>query len=321
MAGDKRLFVKTLVEDLTLKPIQVLGRLDQVISRPVALSDPAPSDGIAFCKNATSEALTMIRSSGAKTVICRASDSLHELAATGKTILVVENPRLYFIQVVQRYFSPEVSKGVHPTAVVDSSAQIDPSVAIGPMAYIGPHCKIGSGTVLHGRVYIYGNTRIGRNVIIHAGAVIGADGFGYERNAEGGFEKFPHAGGVVIGDDVEIGANTCIDRGTLGDTTIKAGSKIDNLVHIAHNVCVEENCAVIAHAMLAGSVNVGKGSWVAPSTAVRESITIGAKSLVGLGAVVVSDVAEGATVMGSPARESGEYKALLKAMKNLVGKS
>jgi UDP-3-O-[3-hydroxymyristoyl] glucosamine N-acyltransferase len=320
MGEQVQLTVRKLVEELDPKPLRVLGDLDRAIARPVTLSEKNSQDGIAFCKINTSDALTQIQASSAGTVICHSLEGLEELGASGKTIIVVEKPRLYFIRVVQNFFAPRSPVGIHPSAIIDESARIDPSASIGPMTYIGPHCSVGSGSVIHGRVYIYGNTTIGKNVIIHAGTVIGADGFGYERNAEGEFEKFPHTGGVVIGDEVEIGANTCIDRGTIGNTIIRAGSKIDNLVHIAHNVCVEEDCAVIAHAMLAGSVVVGKGSWVAPNAAVRESVKIGPNSLIGLGAVVVSNVQEGTTVMGAPARESGEYKALLKAMKGLLGK-
>lgn len=148
--------------------------------------------------------------------------------------------------------------------------------------------------------------------------MIGADGFGYQRNESGELEKFPHLGGVVIEDNVEIGSNTCIDRGTLGDTIIREGSKIDNLVHIAHNVIVGRHAIVIAHSMVGGSVRIGDYAWVSPSACLRDVISIGDRSTVGLGAVVVKDVPDGGTVMGTPARPAEEYKAYLKALEKIM---
>src|SRR5690606_230154 len=124
-----------------------------------------------------------------------------------------------------------------------------------------------------------------RNVTINAGTVIGAEGFGYQRNENGEFEKFPHIGGVIINDNVDVGSNTSIDRGALGNTIIGEGAKIDNLVHIAHNVKVGKHAAVIAHAMIGGSSVIGDYSWVAPNSAIRDQISIGNRVTVGLGAV------------------------------------
>jgi UDP-3-O-[3-hydroxymyristoyl] glucosamine N-acyltransferase len=156
-------------------------------------------------------------------------------------------------------------------------------------------------------------------VIIHAGTVIGADGFGYERNDGGELEKFPHLGHVVLEDNVEVGSNTCIDRGTLGDTIIREGAKIDNLVHIAHNVVVGRHAVVIAHAMIGGSTRIGDYAWVAPCACVRDVVSIGDRAMIGLGAVVVRDVPDGATVMGIPARPVDEYKKILEASKRAAG--
>ena len=122
------------------------------------------------------------------------------------------------------------------------------------------------------------------------------------RGLGGAFEKFPHVGGVQIGDTVEIGANTCIDKGTLGDTVIGDGSKIDNLVHIAHNVKVGRSCAIIAHCMVGGSTVIGDYSWVAPSSCLRDQLVIGRHATIGLGSVVTKAVADGDTVYGVPAR-------------------
>ncbi|HET9865725.1 MAG TPA: UDP-3-O-(3-hydroxymyristoyl)glucosamine N-acyltransferase, partial [Nitrospira sp.] len=211
---------------------------------------------------------------------------------------------------------PRRRTGIHPTAVIDPEARIADDVYIGPYAVVG-RCDVGTGSVIHAHVTLYDGVRIGRNVTIHAGTAVGTDGFGYSRAPDGSLEHFPHVGGVVIEDEVEIGSNTCIDRGTLGDTTIREGTKVDNLVHIAHNVTVGRHALVIAHAMIGGSTVIGDGAWVAPSSAIRDGVRIGDGATIGIAAVVVKNVDPGETVMGVPARPASEYKATLAKLKSL----
>jgi UDP-3-O-[3-hydroxymyristoyl] glucosamine N-acyltransferase len=177
---------------------------------------------------------------------------------------------------------------------------------------------LGEDSVLYAGVHLYAGVRIGRRVTIHAGTVIGADGFGYERALGGELTKFPHLGGVVIEDEVEIGANTCIDRGTLADTVVGRGARIDNLVHLAHNTRIGEHAAVIAHAMVGGSTQIGARAWIAPSACLRDRIAIGDDAVVGLGAVVTRAVPAGATVFGNPARPEAEQRQLLRAWQALL---
>lgn len=174
---------------------------------------------------------------------------------------------------------------VHPTAVVDGE--------IGEGTYVGPHAWVGPCV------------RVGDNCVIGPGAVIGWDGFGYE-HVNGRWEQKPQNFGVVVEDDVHVGANACIDRGSYRDTVIGRGTKIDNLVHIAHNVQVGRNCLIIACAELSGSVVVGDDCHVAPCAAVREHVTLADEAFVGLGAVVVSDVPLGEVVYGVPAKTRAE---------------
>ena len=166
--------------------------------------------------------------------------------------------------------------------------------------------------------HVYSHVRIGRRVTIHAGTILGADGFGYEREPGGELTKFPHLGGVVIEDEVEIGANTCIDRGTLADTFVGRGARIDNLVHLAHNTRVGEHAAVIAHAMVGGSTQIGARAWIAPSACLRDRIRIGDDAVVGLGSVVTRGVPDGATVFGNPARPEAEQRRLLASWLDLL---
>lgn len=221
----------------------------------------------------------------------------------GNSFLVVENPRLEFIRLVREFFPPDrPPPGVHPLAVVDPSSSVAAGASVGAGCYIGPDVLIARDTILFPNVTIYGPADIGAECRIHSGAVIGADGFGYERNEDGELEPFPHIGGVWIGRNVHVGANTCIDRGSLEDTIIERGARIDNLVHIAHNVHIGRDTAVIASSMIAGSVRVGDRAWIAPSAAVMNKRTVGDDATVGLGAVVVKDVPAGATVKGVPAK-------------------
>lgn len=177
-----------------------------------------------------------------------------------------------------------MSRYVHPTACVADS------VELGAGTVVGPHASI------------IGPTRIGDFCVIGAGVRIGQTGFGYEKGPDDRWNPKPHTHGVVIEDDVHVGANTCIDRGSYRATRIGAGTRIDNLVHVAHNVRIGRRCLVIALAMLAGSVEIGDDCWIAPCSAVREHLEIGKGAFVGLGAVVVKPVDAGDTVAGVPAR-------------------
>jgi len=172
-------------------------------------------------------------------------------------------------------------------------------VAVAQSAY-GP--TVGEGTIIADGVYFGPNVVIGKNCRIQPGAVIGTDGFGYDQQLDGTWTPKPHLGGVVIGDDVHIGANTCIDQGSIHPTVIANGTRIDNLVHIAHNAQIGENCMIIACAEISGSVIIDDGAWIGPSACIHQHRTIGKRALVGMGAVVIKDVPDNVTVAGNPAR-------------------
>lgn len=236
------------------------------------------------------------------------------------TCLVTSNPRLAFMRAVQQFFSrSRPAPGIHPRAVLDPSARIDETASVGANCVVGANCIVGARSVLHPNVTLMDDVRIGADVVINSGTVVGADGFGYERNEDFELEKFPHIGGVVIEDDVEIGSNTSIDRGTLGDTLIRSGARIDNQCHISHNVVIGRHAAVIAQSMVGGSAVVGDRGWLAPAAVIMNQARIGERATVGLGAVVVKDVPDGLTVMGSPAVPADEFRAQRAAVKKLLG--
>lgn len=244
--------------------------------------------------------LEKISKSNAGVIICPDGAFYREIE--GKLLIVVDNPRYVFAELVSSLFVhlPEIL--IHPTVLIEPDTHISFNTYIGPYTYIGKNCSVGANSIIHGHVHIHPNTHIGNHVVIEAGAVIGSTGFGYRRMNSGELENFPQIGGVLIDDSVEIGANTCIDRGTLGNTVIGAGTKIDNLVHIAHNVKIGECCVIVANSMIGGSVEIGNGCWVAPSASIINQGKIGKESIVGMGSVVIWDVLPNDMVKGVPAR-------------------
>jgi len=280
---------------------EIIGQLDTYITTPSQIEN-SEKESISFCSKKTDDAFKMIRNSEAKIIFCSNELDFSKERFENKTLILVSKPRLSFIKMMQQNFMEKCEFGISPSAIVDSEADIHPNVYVGPYTYIGK-CKIMEGSIIYGHVYIYSNCSIGRNVIIHSGTVIGADGFGYEQNEDGILEKFPHLGGIVVEDDVEIGSNTSIDRGTLANTIIGKGTKIDNLCHIAHNVVIGKNCAIIAHSMIGGSVKIGDNSWIAPCACIRDGLKIGKQAVVGMGSVVTKDIGDNWIVYGVPAKK------------------
>lgn len=256
---------------------------------------------LAFCSYRGSAGAEMVRAAGASLVICH-QDLYGALSGVKSSIAFVKNPRLAFIRCIQRFFpGGKTPAGIHATAVVESS-HVERNVHIGPHACIARGVVIGENSVIRGGAVIHGNVQIGRNVMVNSNTVIGKDGFGFERDDHGNLTRFPHTGGVRIHDHVEIGANVTIDRGTIHDTVIGRGSKIDNLVHVAHNVRIGRNCCIVANSFIGGGCIIGENVDIAMTATLREGTKIGSNSLVGMGSVVTGDVPENVVVYGNPAR-------------------
>ena len=218
------------------------------------------------------------------------------------TLIRVKNAYGCVAKLLQLYESMKPKKtGVDALAFVSPSAKIGQDVYIGPFTYIGENVEIGDGTRIFPNVTIYDGTRIGQRVTIHAGAVIGADGFGFAPNTEG-YEKIPQIGIVIIEDDVEIGANTCIDRSTMGQTLIHRGVKLDNLVQVAHNCEIGENTVMSAQAGMAGSTKIGAWCMVGGQAGFSGHITIVDKTFVGAQSGVIGNTkGNGEQLIGAPA--------------------
>jgi UDP-3-O-[3-hydroxymyristoyl] glucosamine N-acyltransferase len=262
------------------------------------LSD-ANENSICWIREGLSNADEVINNTKANTFIC--SDKHNYSVNAHKQIVLVENPRYSFLQIVKCFFTEALKCEIHSTAVIHSEAEISPLSYIGPNCVIGK-CKIDDHVSIQANCFIHDGVQIGKHVNILANTTIGGNGFGYERNKEMELELFPHIGNVIIEDHVDIGANTCIDRGTLGSTIIRTGTKIDNLVHIAHNVVIGRHCAVIANSLIGGSTEIGDYSWIAPSVTIRDGLKIGDRVVIGMGSLVLKNVPSGETWIGSPAK-------------------
>ncbi len=296
--------------------IILLGKRDGIVIKNAKPISEADENSICWINPKKKDKNELIKNTKSCLIVCDNSIEIEENILKNKAIIIVANPKLTFLRIVEKFFHHIEKYFIHEKAFVEKEAKIAAEVFIGAFTYIG-NSEIGKGTKIYGNCYIYDNVKIGENVTIHAGTVIGSDGFGYQRNEKGEMEKFPHIGGVVIEDNVEIGANTCIDKGTLGNTLIKKGAKIDNLVHIAHNVVIGEDAVVIANSMIGGSTIIGDKAWVAPSVAVMNSISIGENSTLGLGAVVIKSVPANQTYVGFPAKPIKEYVEIQKKLSNL----
>ncbi len=245
----------------------------------------------------------------------------------GRTVIRVSDPRAAFARLVGFFHpAPSVEPGIHATAVVADDAVVDPGAAVGPRAVIAGEARIGKGTrigagcfigrrvvigencVLHSNVTIYDDVDIGNRVILHSGAVIGADGFGFVLSGDQ-YQKFPQVGRVVIGDDVEIGANSCVDRAALGVTWIGEGTKLDNLVHVAHNCRIGRHVVVAAQTGFSGGVVVEDYAVIGGQVGIGDKARIESRAVLGSGCGVLTSkiVRSGQVVWGTPARPLREH--------------
>jgi UDP-3-O-[3-hydroxymyristoyl] glucosamine N-acyltransferase len=288
-----------------------------------APADKAKAGDLTFAENQTY--FTRAEQSAAAAIMVDG-----QFASTKKTLIRVPNARIAFAKVLPLFFpEPVLAPGIHPSGVVAASAQIDPTAHIGPHCVIGEQARIGARCVLLGgdhvgancvvgpdthlfpNVVLYPRTQVGQRVRIHAGAVVGSDGFGYVLDS-GAHRKVPQIGYVVIHDDVEIGANTTIDRGALG-----RGTKIDNLVQIAHNVAIGEHCLVVAQAGIAGSTKLGNFVTLAGQVGLAGHLKIGNKVTIAAQSGVMHDIPDGEKWFGYPAQPDRQTKRQILAIQQL----
>ena len=299
---------------------QVEGNADRALDGVAGPESAGPTDLIYV---GSAKHLGRARESRAECVLLAP-----ELTLTGKTLLRSPHPKLAFAQAAALLHSEQaIAVGIHPAAVVSVRARLVKDVAVGAYAvieddveigagaqigagcFLGRGSQIGEGCRLHPRVTLYAGVRLGCRVILHSGVVIGSDGFGFVRGPEGNV-KFPQLGGVEIGDDVEIGSNTTIDRGSLGTTRIARGVKIDNLVQVGHNVEIGENTVIAAQTGISGSCKIGRDVLIGGQVGIGDSCTIENGAVIGGQAGILPGkvIRAGKTVWGTPARTLDKFR-------------
>jgi UDP-3-O-[3-hydroxymyristoyl] glucosamine N-acyltransferase len=256
-------------------------------------------------------------------------------ASSRKTLIRVPNARVAFAKVLPLFFpEPVFAAGVHPTAIIPPGAKVDPTAHIGPYCVLGERVCVGARSVLQGQnnigadcqidedvnlfpnVTLYANTEVGKRVRIHSGTVVGSDGFGYVLD-NGSHRKVPQIGNVVICDDVEIGANVAIDRGALGPTVIGKGTKIDNLVQVAHNVTLGEHCIIVSQAGIAGSTKLGSYVILGGQVGIAGHLKIGNRVSVAAQSGVMNNIPEGEKWIWTPAQPDRQAKRQMIALQQL----
>lgn len=284
------------------------------------------------------ETLTKAFQSGAGAIVCRPGGSSD--FEGNSCVIQTAQPRLWFARAAKLLAAGIAREGIDPSAIISSMAvlgrnvRIDAGAVIGDDVWIGDGSRIGAGAVLgtavvigqdcriYPRAVIYGGTTIGNHVVVHAGAVLGADGFGYVRDREtGSYTQFPQQGQLIIENDVEIGANTTIDRGALNETRIRRGAKIDNLVHIGHNCDIGEDVVIAAQTGISGSSTVGKGAVIAGQVGIGDHAHVGPGVILGGQAGVLSGKTvdtTGTVLWGTPAKPLREYLRELATLSRLA---
>ena len=306
---------KTLSELAKLCGAVLEGAGDLAISGPASLTDATASE-ISFLANPKYR--SQLESTEAGGVVV--GDDV-VLERKDLSLLRCADPNSAFTLIVGAFAAEEASSfsGVHSSAVIGAACELASDASIGanavigagchigagavihPGTVLGAECRVGAGTVIHPNVTLYNRMQIGERCLIHSGCVIGADGYGFEPTKEG-WTKVPQCGNVIIEDDVELGSNVTIDRARFGATRIRRGAKVDNLVHIAHNVDVGENALLVAQVGLSGSTRVGNWAILGGQTGVAGHIDIGDGARVGGGSAVTTDIPPGVDYMGRPAR-------------------
>ncbi len=307
---------------------------DKITIHNIATLDGAKENEISFLSNA--KYVGAFQKS--KAAACIVEERFVSLAPKGMTLLVSKNPYQSYAIIAAEFYPPRkfmASKApsavISPFAVVHESAHVAENVVIGSDVEIGENCVIGANTVIDLGVKIGKNTQvrsnctlayceIGESSIIHSGARIGQDGFGFAPDAQG-ITKVEQLGTVIIGNNVEIGANTCIDRGAIEDTVIGDGTKIDNLVQIGHNVKIGKNCFIVSQVGVAGSTTVGNGVMLGGQVGIAGHISIGDRTMIAAQSGIMSDVEPGSVLGGSPALPLKQWLRITAFLKKQTDKT
>ena len=299
----KEIRLQDVIDFLNDRLLSVNGDNKKVLIDNVADAEHVTETTLDWVNKSKKEKQTIAERSIAKVLLADSTVEYSEIMRIqGKTLLAVENPRREIARIIDHFFIERPEPGIHPSATVSKEAIIGEGTFVAAGCVIGK-AKIGKNCIINANVVIYDNCELGDNCLIQAGTVIGTDGLGCMRDSDGTLVKFPHLGGVKIGDNVEIGANCQIAKGVLSDTIIGNGCKINGLCFIAHNCVLEENVWITGDTMLCGTVHVRKNATIFSNVIIRDQRHVGEGAIIGMGSVVTKHVPDGETWLGNPARK------------------
>jgi len=315
---------------------EVLGEGSVEIARVAKIEEAGPNE-LTFLANPKYEKF-LVQTRASAILVARSFDRSRTHRRIDLAIILVDDPYLAFLTVLKR-ITPIVDPlphGIHPTAVVAPTAKLGKDVSLGAYvvvgegasianetrighgSIVGPYAEIGEHSSLHANVVVYQQCKLGNRVIIHSGTVIGSDGFGFAPKPDGTYEKIPQLGIVVIEDDVEIGSNCSIDRATIGETLIKRGVKLDNLIHVAHNVTIGEHTVLAAQVGISGSTKIGSQNKIGGQVGIAGHLEIADQTTILAQSGISKSVKEkGKALFGSPAKEQGKAARMEAALRSL----
>lgn len=298
---NKKYSYKELVEALN-KVYYLVGNIDSIGIDGINSTGIASNNQMTFIDKNRKDKAELLSNCSAGLII--GDEELLKHRKQEQNILIVQNPKVCFSLISNHFFVTKTIPSLSDKANIHEAAKIGKGVYIGANSIIGK-VIIGDNTRIMGNVWIGDGVEIGSNVIVQAGCVLGAEGFGYNRDNDKKAIQFPHMGGVIIEDNVELGANTCIDSGTIGPTIISNGAKIDNLVHIGHNVIVGQGVYIAAQTSIAGSSVIGNYTEIWTGVNIADGLTIGDNCFVGMGSVVIKNIESNKKCFGNPAKIFG----------------
>jgi UDP-3-O-[3-hydroxymyristoyl] glucosamine N-acyltransferase len=294
--------VKVLLSDLGID-YRFEGTLEKK-AKGVASIYESTQDDLAMCYYEGEKGVSIISKCNAGIVLCtkKMEGLVHPKPGKQQLFFFVDNPKLALVEIMYKVYKKKAMVGISERAVISENAKIGDNCYIGDYVVIGDNCIIGENTIIYDRVSLVQNCFIGDNCVIQQGVTMGADGFAFERYQTGELVKFPHLGAVKVGNNVEICANTNVARGSLSDTIIGDGTKIDAMVQIAHNVIIGKNCIIVTGTIIGGSTKIGDMCWTGLNSTLKDRLKIGNNVLIAAGAAVVHDVQDGDIVAGVPAK-------------------
>jgi len=232
-----------------------------------------------------------------------------------KTIIYTKQAQLAMAYLIKEFFEDMSAGLISNKCSIDTSVKMGKNISIGDNSIIGMNCSIGDNTQIHSNCVIYPNTHIGSDVIINSGAKIGQAGFGYIKDLNGNNLQFPHLGSVIIKNNVEIGSNVCIDRGSLSDTVIDDYTKINNLTHIAHNVRIGKNCLITANVNISGSAVISDNVYIGPNSSIKDGVKLSENIIIGMGSIIRKDIESKKTIVPIESFEKREYIRIIKKLR------